>query len=170
MSCTTDTCRDKTLARLPAIVKVNRKRTNEAAEVALALATANARNFVAKYCARIAVVQRFTSRTPIFPFRWKNFVFPFFYFLSWILLSLLLNRTLSFLSFFFFLFSFLPFPSNTRVLLRSRERSLTRAFYVRRARFSAVIDTTSVESTQTDRINSVGRFQFNAKRGPRAIS
>lgn len=170
MSCTTDTCRDKTLARLPAIVKVNRKRTNEAAEVARALATASAWNFVAKYCARIAVVQRFTSRTQIFPFRWKNFVFPFFfYFLSRMPLSLLLNRTLSFLP-FFFLFSFLPFPSNTRVLLRSRERSLTRAFYVRRARFSAVIDTTSVESTQTDRINSVGRFQFNAKRGPRAIS
>ena len=110
MSCTTDTCRDKTLARLPAIVKVNRKRTNEAAEVALALATANARNFVAKYCARIAVVQRFTSRTPIFPFRWKNFVFPFFYFSSWILLSLLLNRTLSFLSSFFFFIFISSFP------------------------------------------------------------
>lgn len=169
MSCTTDTCRDKTLARLPAIVKVNRKRTNEAAEVARALATANARNFVAKYCARIAVVQRFTGRTPFFPFRWKNFVFPFF-------LRLVTNafissfKSYSFLPSFFFLFSFLPFASNTRVLLRSRERSLTRAFYVRRARFSAVIDTTSVESTQTDRINSVGRFQFNAKRGPRAIS
>lgn len=79
-------------------------------------------------------------------------------------------KSYSLLPSFFFLFSFLPFPSNTRVLLRSRERSLTRAFYVRRARFSAVIDTTSVESTQTDRINSVGRFQFNAKRGPRAIS
>lgn len=109
MSCTTDTCRDKTLARLPAIVKVNRKRTNEAAEVARALATASAWNFVAKYCARIAVVQRFTSRTQIFPFRWKNFVFPFFfYFLSRMPLSLLLNRTLSFLPFFFIFISSFP--------------------------------------------------------------
>lgn len=170
MSCTTDTCRDKTLARLPAIVKVNRKRTNEAAEVARALATASAWNFVAKYCARIAVVQRFTSRTQIFPFRWKNFVFPFFFLLLVTNAFISSFKSYSLLPFFFFLFSFLPFPSNTRVLLRSRERSLTRAFYVRRARFSAVIDTTSVESTQTDRINSVGRFQFNAKRGPRAIS
>lgn len=110
MSCTTDTCRDKTLARLPAIVKVNRKRTNEAAEVARALATASARNFVAKYCARIAVVQRFTSRTQIFPFRWKNFVFPFF-------LLLVTNafissfKSYSLLPSFFFFFIFISsFP------------------------------------------------------------
>ena len=161
MSRTTDTRRDKTRARPPAIVKVNRKRTERGGG---SCAAPNASAFHSAKILRTdpdPLFRRFTNRTPdrkIFsrllkiPRRllplvanppWKKSILPLpllpfsfpssllytFFPLSFIFISLLLVEYLGVL--------LRPPP------LPPGERSLTRAFYVRRARFSAVIDTTS---------------------------
>lgn len=72
-----------------------------------------------------------------------------------------------FLLLFFFLSLFLSrsFSSNIPAFYCvPRERSLTRAFYVRRARFSAVIDATSVGRNPLESIELIQSADFNLMR------
>lgn len=121
---------------------------------------------MAKYRLRIVVVfVIFFSRTR----RKKN---PSFYVLSRdnnTFISSSQKSSLSFLpySFFFFLSLFLSrsFSSNIPAFYCvPRERSLTRAFYVRRARFSAVIDATSVGWNPLESIELIQSADFNLMR------
>ena len=176
MSRTTDTRRDKTRARPPAIVRVNRKRTNEVAEVAPR--RGRTPNFTAKYCARIRrVVRRFTDRTPDLLSSTNGKSFSRLPKIPRLLLLLVANspwKSAFFLLFPppFFLFSSRSFSSNTPAfyyvplpewtfinesLLRSTSSFFRRYRHDKRR-----------NPTRIDRINSAGRFQFNAKRGARA--
>lgn len=78
------------------------------------------------------------------------------------------KSSLSFLPYsFFFLSLFLSrsFSSNIPAFYCvPRERSLTRAFYVRRARFSAVIDATSVGWNPLESIELIQSADFNLMR------
>lgn len=119
---------------------------------------------MAKYRLRIVVVFAiFFSRTR----RKKN---QSFYVLSRdnTFISSSQKSSLSFLPYsFFFLSLFLSrsFSSNIPAFYCvPRERSLTRAFYVRRARFSAVIDATSVGWNPLESIELIQSADFNLMR------
>lgn len=163
---TTDTRRDKTTRSPPAIVKVNRKRTN-----------GGGRKFhTERYEFRGKISDRACFRDFLLLeiFEEKKFIFLLRILLDLILLSLV-PKIIS--SLFFFSSSLLSsFFSVSLSLSRSfssnipafycvpRERSLTRAFYVRRARFSAVIDATSVGWNPLESIELIQSADFNLMR------